>query len=387
MFSLRQLPLKNIKAHPVRTGILLLFTIVLVLCLFCGLIYVLSMKQVLSLTQARLGADVLVYPTQAMSKIHKNGLVMQGSPVMVWKNRSLLERISDCDHIAALSWHLYISDGDIKITAYEPETDFVISSWLAEGQNFAPPAGTVITGANIDASDHAVMIFQENWPVSGHLLETGSELDEMIFVSIDTLPMLIRAAEAAGLSAYSKIDPQNMFSSALIRVDDKQYTESVTNWINIYIRKATAVRSKETLTKTTSDIQDQITNITKITVFVWVVLIAAQCIVQFMLMGERRRELFVWTVIGSSRRKTKQVLLQEALITHGTGALLGIGFSVLLSLILVRERFSGIELDLRVWLISALFTIVMTIAVCCLSASAAAAFTFTSMERQKRLNL
>ncbi|MBQ6505674.1 MAG: ABC transporter permease [Flexilinea sp.] len=387
MFSLRQLPLKNIKAHPVRTGILHLLTIILVLCLFCGLIFVLSMKRELSIAQARLGADVLIYPTQAMSKIHKNDLLMQGSPVTIWKYRSLLERISDCEHIAVLSWQIYIFDGDIKITAYEPETDFVVSPWLAEAQNFIPPVGTVIAGSNIDCFDNSVVIFQEEWPVSGLLLETGSELDEMIFISMDTLPMLIQAAEAAGITTYSKIDPQNMFSSALIRVDDKQNTESVTNWINIYIRKATAIRSEEILTKTTSDIQGQISNITKITVFAWIVLIAAQCIVQFMLMGERRRELYVWTVIGSSRKKTKQVLLQEALITHGTGTLTGSVISILLCFILIRKRMSANALDLRAWFLSLLFTLVLTIAVCCLSASAAADYAFRSMEKHKRLNL
>ena len=196
------------KAHLIRTIILMVLTMTQIICLLLGAALVLSMRQELNLAETRLGADILVYPAQAMSKILKDGLLMQGTSVMVYKSRNMLSRLADCEDISAVSYQIYITDKTdaahpIRITAYDPESDFVISPWLAEGQNFIPPQGSVVVGSSVSLRDEqSLMLFQKTWPVSGHLLPTGSELDELVFVGMDTLNTLIRAASDNGNQTY-----------------------------------------------------------------------------------------------------------------------------------------------------------------------------------------
>ncbi|MBQ4512434.1 MAG: ABC transporter permease [Anaerolineaceae bacterium] len=388
MFLLRQVPIKNIKAHPVRFGILAALTMLQQICLFTGLALVLSLRQELELAQSRLGADVLIYPSQAMSKISKDGLLMQGTPVEVYKNRSMLSRIDDCDHIKGLSWQIYISDGTYKITGYEPETDFVISPWLSEGSRFIPSEGSVVVGSGVSVPvNDRLTIFRKEWPVSGHLLETGSELDNMIFVSMDTLRMLLQASEEAGNSSFLKIDPKTMFSAALVKADDKQNVESVTNWINIYIRRVTAIRSDAALAKTAADIQKQSASVFCIAGVLWAVLLLALLIVQSILMKQRRKELHVWSVIGASRKKTEAVIFREAFITHGCGVCAGIFVSFVLYFLLCEKLFPETVLSVSALILISLGAGLVMTAVGCLSACAAERNVLKTTEGQMLLNI
>ncbi len=84
-FSMNAIPFRNMRAHPVRTVILLLLVLAQAACAYSGLTLMRNMRQALSLADARLGADIPVYPGAAMSRISADSLLMQGTPVEVWK--------------------------------------------------------------------------------------------------------------------------------------------------------------------------------------------------------------------------------------------------------------------------------------------------------------
>ena len=336
MLSLREIPIKNLRTHPVRTVILFVLTLAQAACVFGGIMMMLGMRQELARAQARLGADVLVYPTAAESKISMKSLLMQGTPVEVYRDRSMLDKMEYCDGISAVTHQIYISDtaadgSKIWIYGYEPETDFVISPWLENEKDIQTPAGSVILGSKVVAENNMITLYRKDWPVAARLEETGSSLDTSIFVCMDTLKELIKASKEAGTDTYASVNPDKQFSSAPVRVVDKSKVGSVTDWINIYVRKVTAVRSEETLTQTSSGIQSTTKMLAVIAAVAWLVLLAALGITQSMLMKERTGELHVWQAIGASRRIVNRVMLSEAFLVHLAGAvagtiLAGIGF-------------------------------------------------------------
>lgn len=393
MFSLSQVPFKTMKAHPVRTLILIILTAAQVMAIFTGLMLVRSARQELQLAEARLGADVLVYPTQAMSKISKDGLLMQGTPVQVWKPCSMLSRLEECDNIDAVSHQVYISDGTTKgeplrITGYEPDTDFVIAPWIAEGPSFIPPQGTLITGSKVRTDEgNTVSIFGKQWPVSGHLLETGSALDEMIFVSMETLKTLIEASVDAEIQTYAKLSPENSWSAALIRINDKENVESVTNWINIYVRKVTAIRSEASLSATAADLQNQIKVIAVIALSAWLLMVLALGIVQSMLMRERRKEIFIWHIIGASRSKIHGVILREAFWTHMAGGIAGILLSLLTLPLPNKILQYSTDLSMSALLSAAGLSLILSLITGCLSSWLAVHSSTQAMNGQKPVNL
>ncbi len=326
--KLNSIPAKNMRTHPVRTMILMLLVMAQAACVMGALMLTRSMRQEMAIAEARLGADILVYPSAAMSKISSKTLLMQGSPVEVWKDRSMLSRMDDCDGIVAVSYQLYIRDTTAEtprwIVGYNPETDFAIAPWIEENSDFKLPDGAVLAGCRADQGENAVSLFGKSWPVAARLAETGSELDEMVFVNSHTLSALIEAAGEAGVTTYRNVDPEHDFTVALLRVNGQASLDSVTSWLNTYIRKVTAVRSEETLTDTSAGMRRQMTMITVIAAGAWIVLLLALGVAQSMMMKERKKELYVWHAIGASRTVVNRVMLLEALAIHATGALLGI---------------------------------------------------------------
>ncbi len=325
-----------------------------------------SMRQEMAIAEARLGADILVYPSAAMSKISSKTLLMQGSPVEVWKDRSILSRMNDCDGIAVVSYQLYIRDTTREtprwIVGFDPESDFVIAPWMEGQTDFRLPDGAVLAGCKTCQGKSVVSLFGKSWPVGARLVETGSKLDEMVFVNPHTLSTLIEAAGEAGVTAYRNVDPEQDFTVALLKVNDQASLDSVTSWLNTYIRKDTAVRSEETLTDTSAGIRRQMTMIAAITVCAWIVLLLALGIAQSMMMKERKKELYVWHAIGASRSVVYRVMLWEAFLIYLAGALLGI----LLCIGLLPVLF-GTGMGYTVLLPFALLTVFLTVLIGCVS--------------------
>ncbi len=368
MLSLRKIPFKNIMAHPARAVILIILTFAQAVCVFSGIMMVQGVQKELSQDEARLGADLLVYPTAAVSRIDKRELLMQGTPVEVYRDRSMLSRMDSCDGIAAVSCQIYLSDtledgSCIRIVGIEPDTDFVISPWLEEGGGMDLQKGTVAAGCSVKTdADETVSLYGRKWPVAVRLLETGSSLDESVFVSMETVKDLIRASEDMGITTYSSVDPETDFSAALVRVNDRDEVESVTDWINIYVRKVTAVRSEETLTKTASGIRGTTDIMAVIAVAAWIVLLAALGITQALLMKERVKEIHVWHCVGASRGIVSRVMLTEALLVHLAGAVSGVLPAAVLYAVLGGQVFSGIKVSAGGLLIAALTAAAVTVA-------------------------
>ena len=324
--SMNVIPFRNMRAHPVRTVILLLLVLAQAACAYGGLTLMRNMRQALSLADARLGADILVYPGAAMSKISADSLLMQGTPVEVWKPRSTLERMADCDGIEAVSHQLYIRDdtgeAPVWIVGFDPETDFVIRPWIVGNREASLPDGAVWAGCKVNANaDGCVKLFGQAWPTAARLDETGSGLDQAVFVNLSTLSDMI---EASGAEKYAGIDPRTDYSATLIRIKSTADIDSVTHWLNTYVRKTKAVRSEATLTDTAAGIRGQIRMVAVITGAAWIVLLLALAIAQSMMMRERRKELFVWHAIGASRGIVNRVMLLEAVAIYTPGGLIGV---------------------------------------------------------------
>ncbi len=352
-----------------RTLILIILTLAQAFCAFSGMMMMQGMHQELKLSEARLGADLLVYPSAASSKIDTGKLIMQGTPVPVYKNRSMLDKMNFCEGIEAVSHQIYISDtlpdgNTIWIIGYEPDTDFAISPWIEEGADTVPARGSLISGSRVAQGDNqSVTLFQREWPIGAHLEETGSVLDYSVFVSMDTLQDIIQASIEAGVDKYASIDPYSIYSVALVRLNDRSTVNSVTDWINIYVRKVIAVRSEETLTRAATSIQGTARTMVMIAALAWLVLLLALGISQSMLMKERKREIYVWHSLGASRAIVRKVLLSEAGLVHLIGAVAGVVLAFLFYAIFGGALLSGYMPSLASGLLIALISILLNVIV------------------------
>ena len=328
--SLRRVPLLTIRAHPVRSLIIAVLALAQAACVFGGLILVGAMRAELTLAERRLGADLVVYPTTCLNQVEKKRLLMLGTPVGCHQPRSALARMSSNEDIAAVSYQLYVSetlaDGTTRwIVGFEPESDFALSPWIAEGEGSSLPRGSVLVGSAVPGADgQSLSVFGRERPIGAHLLATGSELDDAVFVSMGTLTDMMADARAAGEDIDNSLDPSTDYSAALVRASDSDAIESVTNWINLYVRKVSAVRSSEALVGAASGIRAHRGVAIGVLGATWLVLLGALIIVQVSLMNERMQELAVWRSIGASRSVVSRVMLSESALLHAAGALAGV---------------------------------------------------------------
>ena len=181
--SLRRVPLANVRAHPLRSVVILFLALAQAACVFGGSILVTAARNELSLAERRLGADLVVYPTSCLNQVDKKRLLMLGTPVGCHQPRSALARMSSNEDIASVSHQLYVSetleDGSTRwIVGFEPETDFVLGPWMREGERASLPRGSVAVGSAVPGADgQTLSVFGEEHPINAHLLATGSELD------------------------------------------------------------------------------------------------------------------------------------------------------------------------------------------------------------------
>ena len=333
--SLRRVPLMTIRAHPIRSLIIAVLALAQAACLFGGFILVGAMRAELTLAERRLGADLVVYPTACLNQVEKKRLLMLGTPVGCHQPRSALARMSSNEDIAAVSYQLYMSetlaDGSTRwIVGFEPETDFALSPWIAEGEGTSLPRGSVLVGSAVPGADgQTLSVFGRERPIGAHLLTTGSELDDAVFVSMDTLSDMMADARAAGEDVDASLDPSTDYSAALVRASDSDAIESVTNWINLYVRKVSAVRAADALVGAASGIRAHRGVAIGVLGATWLVLLGALIIVQVSLMNERMQELAVWRSIGASRSIMSRVMLSESSLLHALGALAGVCFAAL----------------------------------------------------------
>ena len=333
--SLRRVPLMTIRAHPVRSIIIAVLARAQAACVFGGLILVGAMRAELTLAERRLGADLVVYPTACLNQVEKKRLLMLGTPVGCHQPRSALARMSSNEDIAAVSYQLYVSetlaDGSTRwIVGFEPETDFALSPWIAEGEGTSLPRGSVLVGSAVPGADgQTLSVFGRERPIGAHLLTTGSELDDAVFVSMDTLTDVMADARAAGEDIDASLDPSTDYSAALVRASDSDAIESVTNWINLYVRKVSAVHATEALVGAASGIRAHRGVAIGVLGATWLVLLGALIIVQVSLMNERMQELAVWRSIGASRSIMSRVMLSESAVLHALGALAGVCLAAL----------------------------------------------------------
>ena len=329
-FTLRRVPLKNIRAHPVRAAIILVLALAQAACVFGGLVALDGMRAQLGLAERRLGADLVVYPTACLNLVDKRALSMLGTPVSCNQPRATLARMDANEEIAAVTFQLSISqtrpDGTTQwIIGYDPATDFVVSPWIAEGEGRAAPEGTVTVGSAAEQTPAGeVTLFGKRWPVGAHLETTGTDWDHAVFVSMDTLPQIIAASVESGVDTYASLIPSRDYTVALVRVADSRQVDSVTEWINLYVRKVTAVRSDVAVSATASDVRAHRSALLGVLGAAWLVLLAALMVAQLTLMNERRHELYVWRSIGASSATIARVVTVESLMIHAAGALSGV---------------------------------------------------------------
>ena len=131
------LSVRNLIRKPGRTAGLALLTAFLALAVFGGSIVVLSLRNGLNSLEARLGADIILVPSEAQSKVSFQNMFLQGTTGAFYMDADVLEQARTVDGVEKAAPQTFLASlkADccsirIQVIGIDPETDFTVQPWI-----------------------------------------------------------------------------------------------------------------------------------------------------------------------------------------------------------------------------------------------------------------
>lgn len=336
--DIRKLPFTNLIRKPVRSAALILMAAFLAFSAFGGAIVVSALREGLKSLENRLGADIILVPSSAQSKMSFKNMLLQGTTGAYYMDADNLTRTMEVDGVEKAAAQVFLASlkadccsVKIQVIGFDPETDFIVQPWIEESYSRDLGDLDVVVGTQVSADvGETIRIYDERCKVVGRLATTGTGLDTAVYCNMETMDRLLRAAEDKGIShKISSDDGEEPISAIYIKVKEGYDIGKVNSTIQGHTRNASAVRTKSMIT----DVSGSLSGISRVVLIligaVWVlsffILLAAFTLIA----NERRGEFALLRLLGTSRRMLGYLAWKEALLVSAIGALCGLALAAL----------------------------------------------------------
>ncbi len=333
------LALKNLIRRPGRTVALILLTALLALAAFGGSVVVRSLRQGLTSLESRLGADIIVVPSSAQSKVSFQNMLLQGTTGAFYMSAENLARVREVEGVEVAAPQLFLASlkadccsVKIQVIGFDPDTDFFVQPWIEQSYSRNLNDFDVVVGCKVEADvGENLRIYDTPCKVVGRLAATGTGLDTAVYCNLSTMKSLLQAAEAKGIShKVTSDDSDDQISAIYVKVKEGYDIGQVNSKIQGHTRKASAIRTRSMLT----DVSDSLTGISStisgLIGIVWILALLILLLCFAMIVRERKREFAVLRLLGTSRAQLCKIVLSESFLCSLSGALLGIAVSALI---------------------------------------------------------
>jgi len=328
--------LKNLQRRPVRTWCMIFFVFMLAASLFMSSVLVDSMEDSLEKTVNRIGADVIVVPKEYESSMADS--LFMGELCNFSFDSKWVEDIKNVDGIEAISPQLYMQtmsasccDSAVQLIAFDPETDFIVSSWLEDDGIKMPGRGEFIVGSSITPGDSGTMkFFNVEYKVIGQLEKTGTSYDSCVFMNYDTAQDMMNGETWVKFFGATP-DVRQMVSSLMIRAEEDMPITTIAGAINFKLPDGSPV-SAYTTNGIMSDAMASVESMgsyTRILMGLISVLVVAALLCIFTItINERTKEFGILASLGADSNKLSGIVLTEGFMIGLAGGLIGTAVSV-----------------------------------------------------------
>ena len=252
--TLIKLAIKNILRKRVRS-----IAIVIVAALAAGLIFSASSilkpaKSSLELGMDKLGADIMVVPSEYELRGQKE--LLAGEPSSFYMDVDNLEKVAAVPGVKQASAQLFMASAvleccyapDVLLVGYNPEADFTIKPWIrftvpgtASTENIDP----VEIGSNLSyLSSDEIRFYGKQFRIGSVLQSTGlGFFDKTVFMDMATARKMIEVSKSK--SARPLNITADQISSILIKVDRGHIIQNVAADIEKRVPGVIAIRTRE----------------------------------------------------------------------------------------------------------------------------------------------
>ena len=386
MKSINGLSFRNIIKKPVRSAALIIIAAFLAFSAFGGSVMVMSLSEGLNSLSARLGADIVVVPYSATSKVSYDSIIIQGQPGQFYMDSKYYDEIKEeISGIEKITAQFYLASAKasccssrLQIIGFDPETDFSVQPWIEKSYSDKLGLYDTVVGSDVTPNtDMTIEIYGKTLKVQSVLDKTGTELDHAIYVNTETMKDLIKAHNEKNPNQEREVNPDNVVSSVLIKVSGGYDIDSVVGDINLHVRQVKAIRTQNMI----SDVADSLSGvsgmISALMIAVWALSVIIMAIAFTMIMNERKKEFAVLRVLGASRARLAGFVFKENAILTLTGGVIGVLLTVIIILLFspLIEQSIGLPFLLPnavTLCVAGLITVIVTVAAGALTAAISA---------------
>ena len=371
------LALKNIKAKPGRSVMLIIIVAFLAASVYGGSIFIDSVANGIFNFHMRIGADVVVIPEEAKEKGSYEGIYLQGIPDTFYMDADVLEQVRNIDGVEYASAQFFLAsasagccDSPVQIIGFDPETDFSIRPWIMKKYSNEVADGDIVVGSNITYNaDKKVRLYNITLNVVAQMDKTGTGLDSAVYANMNTIRTLMQSAKDLGFDNFKDVDPENVISAVMVRREREEETPVLAGKIGFGIDGVSTVTADIMMDKISSGLR-KINVVIEISGFIiWILALIILIAMFSLIAGERKKEFAILRIVGASKKVIVGALRFEAFLIALIGSVVGIAaFSIVyfpfLDTIKNKLEIPALSPGAIYILISLIVTIVIEILVC-----------------------
>lgn len=351
-FIAQTMALKNLRQRPVRSWCMIFFVFMLAASLFLSTVLADSMSDSLEKTTNRMGADVIVVPKEHERSMSAS--LFQGTISSFHFDQTWVEPIAALEGIKYASPQLYMKtlaadccSTDVQLIAFDPQTDFIVSSWLTDDGIKMPEKGEVIVGSKIEPEDNSTVIFFEQpYQVIGQLEQTRTNYDSCVFMTYDTAQEIMNS-EKWQKTFGSTTNAEELVSCLMIRVEEGVSPVDISSEINFRLDKnspVTAYTANGLLSGARNTV-NSIGNYSNILItLISILVIAALLCIFTITINERTKEFGILASLGADSQKLSGIVLTEGTLIGLAGGMIGVLISALILIIFGNSIVVALEI-------------------------------------------
>jgi putative ABC transport system permease protein len=276
----------------------------------------------------RLGADMLVVPGQYAADV--DAIILSGRTTTFFFNSSVLAGVADVPGVTKVAPQTYIATLNFgccsfptQLISFNSTQDFTILPWLREELGRPLVRNEVICGSQIIGADPGLhlLFYGHDFTIAGILDPTGTGVDQSIFIQdTDAVQM---AKDSVTLAVKPLTLKEGQISAILIELAPGANAEQVSAAIKIAVPNTHVVTSAYLAREVSNQLSGTIGSLYLMAGAVTIVSVPLVATVSSMVANERKREIGLLRAMGANKRFVFSIVLVEALILAGLGALIG----------------------------------------------------------------
>lgn len=331
-----RLPARNIAGHPGRTAVLIILTALLALVLCGGSMFLKSLRNGFATLENRLGADVIVVPKDAEEKLEK--VVLEGVPSYFYMKKEVLTEVKNVSGVEKASPQYFLCSAKagccsmpVQIIGFDPETDFSVAPWIMEATGKDLGLFDIVAGANINAQAGGDVTFYGNvCHVVSKLAPTGSQLDNAVYATNETILALTRSSVEKGINYLAQNSPEGQISAVQVKVAEGEDPAEIAKAISQKVDGAAAIETSLMLSGLSASLSGISRTIRLTLILIWVLAAVILFVACTLLTRTRVSEFAYLRTIGVSRSMLSGLILKESLLTGLAAGVIGCAVSILI---------------------------------------------------------